>query len=171
MWCGSNTHLFYPADTAYVRVFVTDVNDNAPAFSQSVYEISVEEDKEVGFVVITVTANDEDEGNLLLYVGMSDILFRWSCHLSLVCVFCCFSFVCLCNDFFLTAHWYFWQRWRRRGCKKKLSEINLGGKFTPFFLLSLLANLCGECGSNNFSNPFDVCLFDLFFFAVFKKKN
>ncbi|TRY95800.1 hypothetical protein DNTS_001832 [Danionella cerebrum] len=49
-------------DTAYVRVFVTDVNDNAPAFSQSVYEISVEEDKEVGFVVITVTANDEDEG-------------------------------------------------------------------------------------------------------------
>ncbi|XP_077071073.1 neural-cadherin [Siphateles boraxobius] len=49
-------------DTAYVRVFVTDVNDNAPAFSQPVYEISVEEDKEVGFVVITVTANDEDEG-------------------------------------------------------------------------------------------------------------
>lgn len=46
-----------------MRVFVTDVNDNAPAFSQSVYEISVEEDKEVGFVVITVTANDEDEGN------------------------------------------------------------------------------------------------------------
>uniref|UniRef100_W5L865 Si:dkey-22o22.2 n=1 Tax=Astyanax mexicanus TaxID=7994 RepID=W5L865_ASTMX len=49
-------------DTAYVRIFVTDVNDNAPAFSQSVYEISVEEDKEVGYVVITVTANDEDEG-------------------------------------------------------------------------------------------------------------
>lgn len=46
-----------------MRVFVTDVNDNAPAFSQPVYEISVEEDKEVGFVVITVTANDEDEGN------------------------------------------------------------------------------------------------------------
>lgn len=49
-------------DTAYVRIFVTDVNDNAPAFSQPVYEISVEEDKEVGYVVITVTANDEDEG-------------------------------------------------------------------------------------------------------------
>ncbi|KAG7469991.1 hypothetical protein MATL_G00134680, partial [Megalops atlanticus] len=49
-------------DTAYVRIFVTDVNDNAPAFSQPVYEISVEEDAEVGFVVITVTANDEDEG-------------------------------------------------------------------------------------------------------------
>ncbi|KAK1794615.1 hypothetical protein P4O66_001333 [Electrophorus voltai] len=49
-------------DTAYVRIFITDVNDNAPAFSQPVYEISVEEDKEVGYVVITVTANDEDEG-------------------------------------------------------------------------------------------------------------
>nr|XP_046255492.1 neural-cadherin [Scatophagus argus] len=49
-------------DTAYVRIFVTDVNDNAPAFAQPLYEVSVEEDKEVGFVVITVTANDEDEG-------------------------------------------------------------------------------------------------------------
>ncbi|KAF1388491.1 hypothetical protein PFLUV_G00090810, partial [Perca fluviatilis] len=49
-------------DTAYVRVFVADVNDNAPAFARPVYEVSVEEDKEVGFVLITVTANDEDEG-------------------------------------------------------------------------------------------------------------
>ncbi|XP_029306921.1 neural-cadherin [Cottoperca gobio] len=49
-------------DTAYVRIFVTDVNDNAPAFARPVYEVSVEEDKEVGFVLITVTANDEDEG-------------------------------------------------------------------------------------------------------------
>nr|XP_015212998.1 PREDICTED: neural-cadherin-like isoform X3 [Lepisosteus oculatus] len=49
-------------DTAYVRVFVMDVNDNAPAFPQSVYEVSVEEDKDVGFIVLTVTANDEDEG-------------------------------------------------------------------------------------------------------------
>ncbi|XP_043971716.1 neural-cadherin [Gambusia affinis] len=49
-------------DTAYVRIFVTDVNDNAPAFAQPMYEVSVEEDKEVGYVLITVTANDEDEG-------------------------------------------------------------------------------------------------------------
>ncbi|KAM3614937.1 uncharacterized protein V6R79_020964 [Siganus canaliculatus] len=49
-------------DTAYVRIFVTDVNDNAPAFAQTLYEVSVEEDKEVGFILITVTANDEDEG-------------------------------------------------------------------------------------------------------------
>ncbi|KAI3360563.1 hypothetical protein L3Q82_002284 [Scortum barcoo] len=51
-------------DTAYVRIFITDVNDNAPAFAQPTYEVSVEEDKEVGFVLITVTANDEDEENL-----------------------------------------------------------------------------------------------------------
>ncbi|XP_034029812.1 neural-cadherin [Thalassophryne amazonica] len=49
-------------DTAYIRIFITDVNDNAPAFDQVVYEVSVEEDKEVGFIIITVTANDEDEG-------------------------------------------------------------------------------------------------------------
>ncbi|MBN3295370.1 CADN protein, partial [Amia calva] len=49
-------------DTAYLRIFVTDVNDNAPAFPQPIYEISVEEDKDVGFIVMTVTANDEDEG-------------------------------------------------------------------------------------------------------------
>ncbi|XP_069477477.1 neural-cadherin-like [Ambystoma mexicanum] len=48
-------------DTAYVRVFISDVNDNAPAFPQSVYEIRVEEGKDVGYVVMTVTANDEDE--------------------------------------------------------------------------------------------------------------
>ena len=41
---------------------MADVYDNAPAFDQSVYEVSVEEDQEVGFVLITVTANDEDEG-------------------------------------------------------------------------------------------------------------
>ena len=44
---------------------MADVNDNAPAFDQSVYEVSVEEDQEVGFVLITVTANDEDEGENL----------------------------------------------------------------------------------------------------------
>lgn len=54
--------LIFHADTAYVRIFVTDVNDNAPAFAQPMYEVSVEEDKEVGYVLITVTANDEDEG-------------------------------------------------------------------------------------------------------------
>ncbi|NXC17943.1 CADN protein, partial [Corythaeola cristata] len=49
-------------DTAYVRIFVSDVNDNAPAFPQSVYEVSVDEDRDVGSPVVTATADDEDEG-------------------------------------------------------------------------------------------------------------
>ncbi|KAG7474379.1 neural-cadherin-like [Solea senegalensis] len=49
-------------DTSYVRILVTDVNDNAPAFARPVYEVSVEENEEVGFILITVTANDHDEG-------------------------------------------------------------------------------------------------------------
>ncbi|PKU33743.1 hypothetical protein llap_15953 [Limosa lapponica baueri] len=49
-------------DTAYVRIFVSDVNDNAPAFPRSVYEVSVDEDREVGSPVVTATAEDEDEG-------------------------------------------------------------------------------------------------------------
>lgn len=50
------------ADTAYVRIFVTDVNDNAPSFPQPLYEVSAEEGQEVGVILVTVTANDEDEG-------------------------------------------------------------------------------------------------------------
>uniref|UniRef100_A0A8C5B076 Protocadherin-16 n=1 Tax=Gadus morhua TaxID=8049 RepID=A0A8C5B076_GADMO len=43
------------------RVFVTDVNDNAPAFS-SPSVVSVMEDQPVGFVIVFVMARDEDEG-------------------------------------------------------------------------------------------------------------
>ncbi|KAG2469661.1 CADN protein, partial [Polypterus senegalus] len=50
------------SDTAYVRIFISDVNDNKPVFAQSVYEASVDEDGDVGFSVITVSANDGDEG-------------------------------------------------------------------------------------------------------------
>ncbi|KAM6946138.1 neural-cadherin-like [Aplochiton taeniatus] len=50
------------SDTAYVRVFISDVNDNKPVFSQRLYEVSVGEDADVGLAVVTVSANDEDEG-------------------------------------------------------------------------------------------------------------
>lgn len=40
------------------------MNDNAPAFPQSVYEISIDEDRDVGSPVVTATANDQDEGEL-----------------------------------------------------------------------------------------------------------
>ncbi|XP_023773928.1 neural-cadherin-like, partial [Cyanistes caeruleus] len=49
-------------DTAYVRIFVSDVNDNAPAFPRSVYEVSIDEDRDVGSPVVTATADDKDEG-------------------------------------------------------------------------------------------------------------
>ncbi|CDQ83035.1 unnamed protein product, partial [Oncorhynchus mykiss] len=51
-----------PSDTAYVRVFISDVNDNKPVFAQTVYEVDVDEDADVGFAILTVSANDEDEG-------------------------------------------------------------------------------------------------------------
>ncbi|CDQ93505.1 unnamed protein product, partial [Oncorhynchus mykiss] len=50
------------SDTAYVRVFISDVNDNKPVFAQTVYEVDVDEDADVGFAILTVSANDEDEG-------------------------------------------------------------------------------------------------------------
>ena len=53
-----------PADTAYVRVFISDVNDNKPVFAQRLYEVAVDENADVGLAVVTVSANDEDEGML-----------------------------------------------------------------------------------------------------------
>ncbi|MBN3309830.1 CADN protein, partial [Amia calva] len=50
------------SDTAYVRIFISDVNDNKPVFAQNAYEVNVDEDADVGFAVVTVSANDEDEG-------------------------------------------------------------------------------------------------------------
>uniref|UniRef100_A0A3Q2PUG4 Si:ch211-186j3.6 n=1 Tax=Fundulus heteroclitus TaxID=8078 RepID=A0A3Q2PUG4_FUNHE len=50
------------SDTAYVRVFISDVNDNKPVFAQASYEVDVDEDADVGFAVLTVSANDGDEG-------------------------------------------------------------------------------------------------------------
>uniref|UniRef100_A0A674HEQ5 Protocadherin gamma-A4 n=1 Tax=Taeniopygia guttata TaxID=59729 RepID=A0A674HEQ5_TAEGU len=48
--------------TARIRVTVLDVNDNAPVFSQAEYTVRVPEDVPVGSVLVTVTANDADEG-------------------------------------------------------------------------------------------------------------
>ncbi|KAM8798897.1 uncharacterized protein ACNFOS_007605 [Eudromia elegans] len=48
--------------TARIRVVVLDANDNAPVFSQAVYTVRVREDVPVGSVLLTVTANDADDG-------------------------------------------------------------------------------------------------------------
>ncbi|XP_006818278.2 neural-cadherin-like [Saccoglossus kowalevskii] len=50
------------SDTAAVRIVVSDINDNAPAFDSTEFYATVEEDRETGFAITTVTATDEDEG-------------------------------------------------------------------------------------------------------------
>ncbi|XP_068167737.1 neural-cadherin [Antennarius striatus] len=50
------------SDTAYVRVFISDVNDNKPVFARASFEVDVEEDADVGFAIVTVSASDGDEG-------------------------------------------------------------------------------------------------------------
>ncbi|NXH91720.1 PCDGE protein, partial [Edolisoma coerulescens] len=48
--------------TARIRVTVLDANDNAPVFSQAEYTVRVPEDVPVGSVLVSLTANDADEG-------------------------------------------------------------------------------------------------------------
>ncbi|KAG8539365.1 hypothetical protein GDO81_021011, partial [Engystomops pustulosus] len=48
--------------SALIRVIVTDVNDNFPVFTQSVYKVSVNENVPVNTTIITVTSTDMDEG-------------------------------------------------------------------------------------------------------------
>lgn len=38
------------------------MNDNKPAFAQTSYEVDVDEDADVGFAILTVSAIDGDEG-------------------------------------------------------------------------------------------------------------
>ncbi|XP_022445643.1 protocadherin gamma-A12 isoform X4 [Delphinapterus leucas] len=48
--------------TARIHVMVVDVNDNAPAFAQSEYRVSVPENVAVGTELLLVNATDPDEG-------------------------------------------------------------------------------------------------------------
>uniref|UniRef100_UPI001445A08E protocadherin beta-15-like n=2 Tax=Epinephelus lanceolatus TaxID=310571 RepID=UPI001445A08E len=48
--------------TAVIHVTVLDANDNAPVFSQAVYEASLPENSPPDTVVVTVSATDADEG-------------------------------------------------------------------------------------------------------------
>ncbi|KAG9490988.1 hypothetical protein GDO78_006370, partial [Eleutherodactylus coqui] len=49
--------------TAIVKIFVQDVNDNYPVFSQKMYKISLEENLPIGYVVLHLNASDKDEGS------------------------------------------------------------------------------------------------------------
>ncbi|XP_044138100.1 protocadherin gamma-B2-like [Bufo gargarizans] len=48
--------------TALIRIIVTDVNDNFPIFTQSVYKVSVNENTSINTAIITVNSTDKDEG-------------------------------------------------------------------------------------------------------------
>ncbi|XP_074147713.1 protocadherin beta-2-like [Sminthopsis crassicaudata] len=49
--------------TAQVRILVVDINDNAPVFTQSQYDIHIPENSSIGSKVVTVSATDLDAGN------------------------------------------------------------------------------------------------------------
>ncbi|KAH0618118.1 hypothetical protein JD844_017104 [Phrynosoma platyrhinos] len=49
--------------TAKILVTVTDINDNAPVFSQATYKGSLKENTPIGMSVLQVKASDSDEGS------------------------------------------------------------------------------------------------------------
>nr|XP_060630190.1 protocadherin gamma-B5-like isoform X5 [Anolis sagrei ordinatus] len=63
--------------TLNIRVNVTDVNDNAPVFSQAIYKASLKENAPIGMSVLQVKASDSDEGsNAEITYTFSDIAER-----------------------------------------------------------------------------------------------
>ncbi|XP_053372274.1 putative protocadherin beta-18 isoform X20 [Clarias gariepinus] len=48
--------------TAVIHITVLDANDNVPVFSQSVYKVTLAENAPIGSEVVTVSAEDADEG-------------------------------------------------------------------------------------------------------------
>ncbi|XP_063784670.1 protocadherin gamma-B1-like isoform X39 [Pseudophryne corroboree] len=60
--------------TAFIKVIVLDVNDNFPTFTKDVYEISLNENAPIGFLVLQLNAVDEDEGsNAQISYSLCDI--------------------------------------------------------------------------------------------------
>lgn len=59
-----------------VNVRITDVNDNAPMLSSTIYNVSVKEDEPVGSVILTLKATDLDSGK------NAEIRYRLSNHQS-----------------------------------------------------------------------------------------
>lgn len=53
---------------AEIQIRVTDMNDNAPFFTERVYTARVPENTDIGTIIMTVTAEDLDEGVLVFLV-------------------------------------------------------------------------------------------------------
>lgn len=47
---------------ATIHIVVVDINDNAPEFSQALYETQVPENSPLGFFIVKVSAEDIDSG-------------------------------------------------------------------------------------------------------------
>jgi len=62
---------------AEIQIRVTDMNDNAPFFSERVYTARVPENTDIGTIVMTVTANDRDEGLSVLEIPFSYVDDPW----------------------------------------------------------------------------------------------
>ncbi|XP_030620817.1 cadherin EGF LAG seven-pass G-type receptor 1 [Chanos chanos] len=63
--------------TAYLTVTVSDTNDHGPMFEQSEYRVSIRENVEVGFEVITIRATDGDapsNANMIYKIVSADEL-------------------------------------------------------------------------------------------------
>nr|XP_054754585.1 protocadherin Fat 4-like [Lytechinus pictus] len=50
------------SSTMNVTIYITDVNDNAPAFSMTPYEATLDEDTPIGLEFLKIIASDPDEG-------------------------------------------------------------------------------------------------------------
>ncbi|XP_047585901.1 protocadherin beta-3 [Lutra lutra] len=48
---------------AQIHILVLDINDNAPEFTQSLYEVQILENSPINSVIVTVSASDLDTGN------------------------------------------------------------------------------------------------------------
>lgn len=53
--------------TTKIRIGIGDKNDNSPYFDSPIYDAEVNEDEDIGHVLITVTAKDKDESSKLRY--------------------------------------------------------------------------------------------------------
>ena len=80
-----------------VSIRILDVNDNAPAFTKSVYRATVPENEPIGREITSVSATDDDKGQSCLFeVFTWSFLFWFSSPILCVRVFVC---VCVCVCF------------------------------------------------------------------------
>lgn len=61
----STVYITFASGEAEVQIQVTDMNDNVPYFKDRLYTVQVPENTDPGTVIISVTAEDKDEGKTI----------------------------------------------------------------------------------------------------------